>query len=195
MESRLLSRRLAVDAVLGCLTDREAVVLANGFVSRDGHAAADRHRSFYMLGSMGLAASIGLGLSLAAPETPVVVLDGDGNLLMGLGVLPMVGSWQPSRFLHLVLDNATYGSTGSQPTLSTSVDFPAMAHASGYRRAAGAHRADDLRRLTAAWLPERGPSLIHVRIDPGEPKPGPRIEIEPPEIARRFAAALAEPEP
>ena len=184
-------RREAIDAVYAELEPERPVVLANGYISREGFNCAERPDHFYMLGSMGLAAAIGLGACLARPEVPVVVLDGDGNLLMGMGVLPMVGQWRPRRFLHVVLDNGTYGATGGQPTVSEATDFAAVALASGYART---ERLDDPQRLSERvrqWRDLDGPSLLHVLVSPEEPGPGRRVDIEPEEIARRFGAAVA----
>jgi phosphonopyruvate decarboxylase len=131
-------------------------------------------------------------VALAEPRARLAVLDGDGNLLMGLGVLPMVGAWQPASFLHLVLDNRTYGSTGSQPTIAGAVDFAAAALACGYRRAISVDAAEPLRLAVLDWRGETGPSLVHVRLSAAEPGAAPRVEPEPPEIARRFSAGIAE---
>ena len=184
-----MRRRQAIDVVLDVLRDEE-IVFANGFISRDGFASRDSDRHFSMLGSMGLAAAIGLGVALVRPGTRVAVVDGDGNLLMGMGVLPMVGAWQPRHFLHLVLDNGTYGSTGGQPTVSAAVDFPAVALGCGYARAGATRDAADLRRLVSAWRGAEGPSLVHAAICRDETGTGGRVTREPAEIAGRFAAAL-----
>lgn len=189
-EGRQMLRREAIAAVYAELEPQRPVVLANGYISREGFNCGDHPDHFYMLGSMGLAASIALGACLARPDVPVVVLDGDGNLLMGLGVLPMVGQWQPRRFLHVVLDNGTYGATGSQPTVSAATDLAATALACGYARA---ERLGDRARLgerVRAWRDLDGPSLLHVLVSPAEPGPGRRVDIAPGEIARRFGAAL-----
>lgn len=187
-------RREAIAAFYDELDPDRAMVLANGYISRDGFNCAARANHFYMLGSMGLAPAIALGAALARPEIPLAVVDGDGNLLMGMGVLPMVGQWQPRRFLHLVLDNGTYGATGGQSTVSAAVDFAATALACGYARA---QRTDDettLRRLTREWRDLDGPALLHVLVSPEEPGPGRRVDVDPPEIARRFARTLGKAE-
>jgi thiamine pyrophosphate-dependent acetolactate synthase large subunit-like protein len=183
-------RRKAIAVVLEALSASDLVVQANGHISRDGYSCRREAADFYMLGSMGLAAAIGLGVALAEPAARVVVLDGDGNVLMGLGVLPMVGAWQPSRFLHAVFDNGTYASTGGQVTLSPVVDLVAAALACGYRRAARVETEAALREATAAFLGQSGPSLLHVRVSAEEPAAQPRVDLEPPAIARRFAAAV-----
>lgn len=186
----MLLRREAIALVLEQLTERDAVVLANGYIAREGGACRDRESNFYMIGSMGLAASIGLGVALGSPGARVIVLDGDGNLLMGLGVLPMVGAWQPRHFVHVVLDNGTYGSTGSQPTLAASTDFAGIARASGYVEATSVASASALAQALARVREREGPVLIHVRVSAAEGAAAPRVPHEPEVIARRFAAAL-----
>jgi thiamine pyrophosphate-dependent acetolactate synthase large subunit-like protein len=192
MASSTLTRRAAVAAVLGELAGSELVVAANGHISRDAQSCRRSAQDFYMLGSMGLAAAIGLGLALAEPDARIVVLDGDGNLLMGLGVLPMIGAWQPRRFLHLVLDNATYASTGGQATVSPAADLAAAALACGYRQAADVASEADLRAAARAFLDAEGPALLRVRVTGEEPPAQPRVDLEPPKLARRFAAAVGE---
>lgn len=185
-----ITRRAAIDAVVGSLDGDEAAVFANGYVSRDGQAAAPSARNFYMLGSMGLAAAIGLGIALAQPDARVVIFDADGNLLMGFGVLPMAGAWQPRTFLHVVLDNGVYASTGGQPTIAPAIDFVSVAEACGYRRAERTADPDRLGSLARTWIRESGPSLIHVSIDPHEEAIAERVGESPPAIARRFASNL-----
>jgi phosphonopyruvate decarboxylase/sulfopyruvate decarboxylase subunit beta len=188
-------RRDAVAALYREIDLDRPMVLANGYVSRDGFDRAPSPSHFYMLGSMGLAASIALGAALARPDRRLVVLDGDGNLLMGLGVLPMVGRWRPRHFLHVVLDNGTYGATGSQETVSAACDFAATALANGYDRATSVDREEELRAVVRDWRELAGPSLLHVRVSPEEPGPGRRVDIAPPTIARRFGLALREARP
>lgn len=176
-------------AILEAVPSTASVVLANGFISRDGYAH-DRDANFYMLGSMGLAASIGLGVALARPDCTIVVIDGDGNLLMGLSALPMVGAWQPLRFLHVVLDNGTYASTGGQPTVAAAVNFPSFALASGYRRALSESVVAALPGRVEELLVERGPTLLHIRVNAFETPRTPRVALEPVEIADRFSRSI-----
>ncbi|MCR4290106.1 MAG: thiamine pyrophosphate-dependent enzyme [Candidatus Scalindua sp.] len=100
------------------LLDDQLVVCANGLISREAFTIRDRPENFYMIGSMGMASSIGMGVALNKPSKKTIILEGDGNLLMNLGSLPMVGSLQPGNLLHIVLDNEVYASTGNQPTIS-----------------------------------------------------------------------------
>ena len=88
----------------------EVCVASNGFMSRAAFGARDRDTSFYMIGSMGLASSIGLGIARAQPSRRVLVFDGDGNVLMNLGTLATVAAAAPRNFLHLCFDNSAHAS-------------------------------------------------------------------------------------
>ena len=185
-----MRRADAIAAVLARVRDH-VVVSANGWISREACAARDRDENFYMLGSMGLAAPIGLGIALAQPERGVVVLDGDGNLLMALGALALVAAQRPARFLHVVLDNERYGSTGGQRSLSETVALDDLARAAGY---AHVLRAGDGRTLDDAvedLLRAHGPAFLLVKVAPEADGDAPRVPHEPQEIARRVHAVLA----
>lgn len=169
----------------------ELVVCANGMISREAMAARDRAENFYMLGSMGLASSIGLGLALSAPERKVVVLDGDGNLLMNLGALPTAGYLAPVNFLHIVLDNAVHGSTGNQPTLSEKIPLEEMAKAAGYRVVKRVTMQEELRSLLPSFLIETGPAFLLIRLEIGDRGEAiPRVPIPPEAITRRLRGAV-----
>lgn len=181
----------ALGVVLPHLRD-ELVIHANGFITRESYALVDRRLNFYMLGSMGLASSIGLGLALAQPRRRVLVFDGDGNLLMNLGSLAMTAALQPVNFLHLCFDNGVYASTGNQRTISTQVRLEALAAAAGYVAAARVTTPEDLERTFCDWLPLSGPRFLLVRIEPdGEERPLPRVAHAPDVMAAQFRAACA----
>jgi thiamine pyrophosphate-dependent acetolactate synthase large subunit-like protein len=187
--------RLTRDEAIGAVMDglsTEVAIFANGMISREACRAGTRRLDFYMLGSMGLSSAIGLGVSLARPSQPVVVVDGDGNLLMGLGTMPMVGAWVSGRFVHVVLDNGTYASTGGQESVSGTTDFAAIASASGYARAATVETTADIHSHLREWLAQDGPSLLRVLVADVAPKSeAPRVAEKPDAIAARVAEELA----
>jgi phosphonopyruvate decarboxylase len=189
-----LSRFEALGAAVEAL-GREPVVHANGYVCRESFAVRDRPENFYMIGSMGLASSIALGLTLARPERRTVVFDGDGNLLMNLGILPMVGGGpaagpgRPADIVHVVFDNGVYGSTGGQLSPSRGVGLDAVAAACGYARAECVDSAAAVGRAVSAALTSDGPSFILVRVT-AEQRPVPRIPYSPEEIRDRFRRAI-----
>jgi thiamine pyrophosphate-dependent acetolactate synthase large subunit-like protein len=184
------STRDAVAAVLPEIADH-VLVCANGFLSRWACALGDRDAAFYMIGSMGLASSIGLGIAVARPDVPVAVLDGDGNVLMNLGSLAMVAALAPSRFRHVVLDNGVYASTGNQPTIAARVKLEEIARAAGYRAVARVASAAAAARTLHRQLAEPGPTLLLIETLPESGAPAPRIPHAPPEMAARVSAAIA----
>jgi thiamine pyrophosphate-dependent acetolactate synthase large subunit-like protein len=168
------------------------VVHANGMISRAGFGHEDRPEHFYMIGSMGLAASIGLGLALVRPARRVVVCDGDGNVLMNLGALAQVAARRPANLLHVCFDNGVHGSTGNQATIARQIALDEVARAAGY---AAVRRVDEpaaLARALAELGARPGPAFLLVRITPALPDPPfPRVTVEPPDMTVRFRAAAA----
>jgi sulfopyruvate decarboxylase subunit beta len=168
---------------------REPVIHANGYMCRESFSLGDRPENFYMIGSMGLASAIGLGLSLTNPDTPTVVLDGDGNLLMNLGILPLAAALHPRRFVHIVFDNEVYGSTGSQRSITTEIRLDRMAEAAGYRTVAGVTEADEITETVRTALDSEGPHFILAKVTAEEAEV-PRIPYTPHQLRDRFRASV-----
>ncbi len=187
-QGTLQSRAQAIGAVLELLTD-QPVIVCNGFPSREAQKIADRPTHFYMIGSMGVAAAIGLGVALSKPNKTVVVLDGDGNVLMGMGTLATVGALKPKNFIHVVLDNEVYGSTGNQPTLSNVVRLEQVAKAAGYANVERVLEREDLVYEFKDMLKKDGPNMLLVKVNEFAEDAG-RILLDPPEITKRFMKAI-----
>ncbi|MGQ0811486.1 MAG: thiamine pyrophosphate-dependent enzyme [Nitrospiraceae bacterium] len=187
-EGTIQSRARAMAAVLELLTD-QPVIICNGFPSREAYRIADRPSHFYMIGSMGVAPAIGLGVALAKPNKKVVIFDGDGNVLMGMGTLATVGALKPKNFIHLVFDNEVYGSTGNQPTISNVVRLEQVAKAAGYVNVERVREREDLVYEFQDMLKKDGPSMLLVKVTEQAEDVG-RVMLEPPEITRRFMKAI-----
>ena len=187
---RPLSTGGAIAEILKTLKD-EPTILATGFISREGHAARDRDENFYMIGSMGQASSIGLGIALCKPKRRVVVLDGDGAVLMNLGILPMIGTLGLRNLLHIVLDNGAYASTGGQKTCSSTVSLALLAKSSRYRTVRVIETEDALRRALRGLSREPGPAFWHVKIREEDRRPAPRVSPTPEALTQRLQRALA----
>ncbi len=164
----------------------EFVVCANGFISRDTFNANDRPRNFYMLGSMGQASSIGLGLALAKPAEKIVIFDGDGNLLMNLGVLTMIAQLKPNNLVHLVFDNECYDSTGGQPTISSAVDLAEAASGCGISNVHRISSEENINGIFKDCLNQAGPVFLLIKVGRDPLKGVPRVNIPPQEIVKRF---------
>ena len=107
---------MAIAVAISQIEYDDQIISANGFISRDLFTTIDKASNFYMIGSMGLASSIGLGVALKNPKKKIFVFDGDGNILINLGSLTTIGSLKPKNLVHVIFDNSVHESTGSQPT-------------------------------------------------------------------------------
>jgi thiamine pyrophosphate-dependent acetolactate synthase large subunit-like protein len=183
-------REAAIQRVYEKLPADALVVCANGHVGREAHRVRDQKGNFYMIGSMGMAPSIALGVALVSPSRRVVVLDGDGNVLMAMGTLARVAASRPKNLLHVCLDNGEYASTGGQRTISTVVKLEEVARAAGYVRAVRVRSVDEIGAAVELALAGDGPTFVLCEVAPGEPRDlAPRVSHEPPAIARRFREA------
>jgi sulfopyruvate decarboxylase subunit beta len=187
-EGTIQSRARAMAALLELLTDQPLIV-CNGFPSREVFKLADRPMNFYMIGSMGVASAIGLGVALARPDKTVIVFDGDGNVLMGMGTLATVAALKPKNFVHVVFDNEVYGSTGNQPTLSRVVALDQMAKAAGYRHVERVREREDLVYEFKDMLRKDGPNFLLVKVTE-QVEDVDRVMLDPPDITRRFMKAI-----
>jgi thiamine pyrophosphate-dependent acetolactate synthase large subunit-like protein len=170
------------------LKHEEAVIGGIGNANFDLWSSGQRPQNFYMLGSMGLAIPIALGVAIAQPQRHVVALEGDGSLLMQLGCLATVAMRAPTNLTIVVWDNGIYQITGGQPTASASAaDLVAIARGAGIAKSAWAADEEDFERLFAQAL-KGGPSLIAARIDD---KPGVgTTDRDPVQIRARFMHGL-----
>ncbi|MER8224375.1 phosphonopyruvate decarboxylase [Streptomyces sp. NPDC094143] len=181
------TRIAALERILGELPGDAAVVSTTGKTSRELYTLDDRDQHFYMVGAMGSAVTVGLGVALHTPR-PVVVVDGDGSVLMRLGSLATVGAHAPRNLIHVVLDNGVHDSTGGQRTLSGAVDLPAVAAACGYRTVHAGSTLEHLSDALAAAQATDGPTLLHLAIRPGSLEGLGRPKVTPADVARRFRA-------
>jgi sulfopyruvate decarboxylase subunit beta len=187
-QGTLISRAQAMAALLELLTD-QPVVVCNGFPSREAQKIADRPTHFYMIGSMGNASAIALGVALAKPNKHVIAFDGDGNVLMGMGTLATVGALKPKNFIHVVFDNEVYGTTGNQPTISNVVPLEKVAKAAGYVNAVRVLDREDLVYEFKDLLKKDGPSMLLVKVNEFQEEAD-RILLDPPDITSRFMKAI-----
>ncbi len=184
-EERLI-RTEALNLILENLHGNEAIIATTGKTGRELFTIADRPNHLYVVGGMGAASAIGLGLAHAKPDQPVVVIDGDGAALMKLGAMATVGFHQPKNLLHIILDNEQHDSTGGQQTSSGVVRFADVAAATNYRNAWSADAGEDIGECIRELRRREGPSLLHVKIKPGSPANLGRPTVKPHEVKERF---------
>ena len=175
---------------LAPLLKDEPVVLANGFISREFYNVKDRVGNFYMIGSMGLASSIGLGVALAQPERKTIVVDGDGNVLMAMGTLAMIAANAPKNLLHIVVDNEVYESTGKQRSISNAMALEEVARSLGYKQVMRVTKREDFKPAYEQLYKAEGPTFLLAKVEPGfDPSFG-RVTHTPEEIRDRFMGNL-----
>jgi len=171
------------------IAKQDGLIVANiGFPARELFSVHDRPENFYMLGSMGLASSIGLGLAMSQSE-PVYVIDGDGALLMNLGTLATIAREAPPNLCLVIIDNRVYGSTGNQPTArAEGTDIAALARAAGCKHVIAA--TDDRQLQDALEGFSSGLSVIVVQVEAGNADV-PVIDLSPVEIRLRLMQSLS----
>src|ERR1700756_5554255 len=183
--TKVMNRFDVTSRLVRKLEHEEAVIGGIGNTNFDLWAAGHRPQNFYMLGSMGLAFPIALGVALAQPDRRVLALEGDGSLLMQLGCLSTIATLRPKNLTMIVMDNGIYQITGSQPTPAAAVaDIVAIAIGCGLTSSAWAADEENFERLIDQSLSASGPMLIGVRIDD---RPGTTTtRRDPVQIRERF---------
>jgi len=179
------ARAAALERLLAAVPDLAPIVATTGKTGRELFTLADRPQHLYLVGSMGCASGVGLGIALNS-KRPVVVIDGDGAALMKLGTLATIGAAAPGNLLHLLLDNGVHDSTGGQATVSPVVDFAKVALGCGYARAMSCDSLDGLDQAFKQALAQPGPTLVHMKIAPGSMAKLGRPTVKPYDVARRF---------
>jgi thiamine pyrophosphate-dependent acetolactate synthase large subunit-like protein len=187
--TKVLNRFDLTAKLVARLKHDEAVIGGIGNTNFDLWAAGHRPQNFYMLGSMGLAFPIALGVALAQPKRRVFALEGDGSLLMQLGCLATIATQAPKNLTLVVMDNGIYQITGAQPTPAAATsDVVAIAHGCGLANSAWAADEDDFERLVEQSLSSQTPTLIAARID-DKPATG-TTHRDPVQIRERFMLGL-----
>jgi len=186
--AQVMNRFELTKRLVAKLPGEEAVIGGIGNTNFDLWAAGQRPQNFYMLGSMGLACPIALGVALAQPHRHVVALEGDGSLLMQLGCLATVAMLKPANLTIVVMDNGIYQITGSQPTATRhGADIVTMARGAGIAQSSWAADEGMFEELVERAL-AGGPSLIAARID-DQPGVG-TTDRDPVVICDRFMRGL-----
>jgi len=168
---------------------RDHLVVCNiGIPSQELHAIDDQPSNFYMLGTMGLSSSIGLGLALAQKKK-VIAIDGDGSVLTNFGTLPTIANNVADNYILLIIDNGSYGSTGDQPTYAgQKTSLTAVARACGCENVVEC-RAEDTRQVLEDALAGDRMTIIVSKCESGNAK-HPVITMDPVVIRDRFMKAV-----
>jgi thiamine pyrophosphate-dependent acetolactate synthase large subunit-like protein len=188
-QRRVMSRADLTKRLVGKLKKEEAVVAGIGWTNFELWGVGQRPQNFYMLGSMGLAFPIALGVAIAQPNRKVIGLEGDGSLLMQVGVLGTIAARNQKNLIMIVWDNGAYQITGGQPSTSaTVVDLVALARASGLDKSFWAEDEAHFEQLVDKALAGEGPTFIVAKID--AKKPTATTNRDPVPIREYFMAGL-----
>lgn len=165
--------------------DNTVLIATTGFTGRELFAIDDRPNQLYMVGSMGCASSLGLGIALARPDLKVIVIDGDGAGLMRMGNFATLGSYAGNNLVHILLDNEVHDSTGAQATVAGNINFAKIAEASGYSVSFSGNEVELIDDLFA--LKEHdGPVFAHLKIKSGTINDLPRPNVTPNGVLTRL---------
>jgi thiamine pyrophosphate-dependent acetolactate synthase large subunit-like protein len=166
----------------------QPIISANGFISRDLFEVCDKNSNFYMIGSMGLASSIGLGVALKSTKKKIFVFDGDGNILMNLGSFITIGTTKPENLVHVIFDNSSHESTGGQPTATNKIQLSKIAKSANFK----VFQVKTKKQLVKIFQKIKfipGPIMVIAKIEKGGII-SKRISIEPSKIKNRFMGSL-----
>ncbi len=182
-----------LEAIQKHLGSEVAVVATTGKTGRELYEVGDRENQFYMVGSMGCALAFGLGVALCKPNLKVLIIDGDGALLMRTGSMATVGAYKPKNLIHLLIDNEVHDSTGGQGTVTGGVSFGAVAAGFGYDKI---YSTDTLATfeniLDEVKSKNSGVTFIHLKTKKGSPEKLGRPKVTPAQVSVRFAAFVQE---
>jgi thiamine pyrophosphate-dependent acetolactate synthase large subunit-like protein len=147
----------------------DEVVVATYSSAVEWNDLGPRVLNYFSMGAMGLASSHALGLALANPSRRIIVLDGDGSLLMNLGSLVTIGAMAPKNLVHFVSNNGTYEANGGHPIPNTAVDFAGIARSAGYAQAYDFPDLSSFEQQVGHVLAQDGPVFATLRIERSRP--------------------------
>lgn len=190
-----LGREEAIEAVLDSLDGDEIIVSTTGKISRELYELRKKRKEshekdFLIVGSMGHASQIALGIAHNKKNVQVYCLDGDGSFIMHMGSLAIVGKVAPKNFKHIVLNNGAHESVGGQPTAADILDMPAIARSSGYLFSSSVDTKEDFVRLLNTIKSKEGPTFLEAKINLGSRADLGRPQETPVDSKKRFMKSI-----
>ncbi|HEY6609207.1 MAG TPA: phosphonopyruvate decarboxylase [Candidatus Limnocylindria bacterium] len=187
-----MPRMEAIGIVREALGGDVALLGTTGKIGRELYTFGHRPNQLYVVGSMGCASGMALGVHLGADgRRPVAVLDGDGAALMKMGTLATIGTAAPRRFIHVIIDNEAHESTGGQATVSGGIDFGTIAAGCGYRNVWRVDTPQALQVAVAEARDRDGPNMVHVKVAISSAPDLGRPGLAPVEVKEQFMTWFA----
>ena len=182
-----LNRKGAIDVIVESINDNDILISQIGFPSKEVYNSRDRNRNFYMLGALGAATQVGIGIAMERPDDHVYVIDGDGAFFFNPNQLFDLAVYKPDNLTVICLDNGSWGSTGNQPTLSSSgMNLSSVVSTLGIENTVMTDDAGELQKLIS-----QKPQFLHYLIQAGNDKTGIEIPLSALEIKNRFMNTLS----
>lgn len=190
-----MKRHEAIEIISQYLTENDLIVSSTGNISRELSIIADSRQIFYMMGSLGLTSSIGLGLAICNPNKRIIAIEGDGSIIMNMGSMATIGHYRPRNLVHVILDNEAYDSTGGQSSVSNTANLDEIARSAGYEIVRKAISEHELRKILDDHIEFHsiGPIFVLVKVEKGGIRERiPRIPYEPYDITTHFRSFIKE---
>ena len=185
-KNKIPSRFKVLENLNKNIDNKVGVIATTGKTGRELFSLNDCENFFYQVGSMGCASAISLGVALNTKKK-IIVLDGDGSLLMKMGNMSTIGANQPKNLIHILLDNNVHDSTGQQLTNASNVNFANIAINCGYKESYSTDNTNDFSKILKKNLANtNGPIFIHIKIKKGSIDNLGRPTIQPKDVAKRF---------
>lgn len=185
-----MTRRDIIKAVYS-ISNNSPIIFTTGYTCRDAYDIEDRDSNFYMVGSMGLAASIGLGIAISCPNKTVIVVDGDGSFLMNPNSIFIASEQNVNNYIHIVIDNHLYESTGGQKTYAKNLDFSLIASEVGFTIFHKFYKINEFKNNLQYVLQNNGgPVFYHLIAEPQDNEVTKRISIPLKRMSERMLNLL-----
>ncbi len=190
-----LNREDVIKVIMENIDSDDIIVSTTGYTSREvfeyrESKKKDHHKSFYNIGSMGCASSIGLSVALKHPEKRIVIFDGDGSVIMQMGAFTTIGRYNPTNLIHIIFDNNAHESTGGQPTNSSVIDFLKLALASNYRMGSILETKEEIIHFFNGIKNKVGPIIMVIKIKIKSRNNLKRLKRSPKEYKQKFMEFL-----
>ena len=186
-----MSREYAISEIIKSIENDAAIISTTGKISRELYESRlkqgdDNHKDFRVIGSMGHASSISLGMSISNEKRKVYCIDGDGSIIMHMGALSVIGKYGSSNFRHILLNNFSHDSVGGQASSSDVIDFSILSRSLSYKSYYKIAKKSDFNDIFTEFISSPGPSFLEIVVTQGSRSDLSRPNISPIDNKKSF---------